>query len=479
MTNDRRPDGLAQKALAAIRRERLLAPGDTVLVALSGGADSMALLHVLLALRVPLKLAGIEAAHVHHGLRGEEADRDERFVREACRNLSVPLSVLHADVRAQAKQNGQGLEEAGRHIRYAYFAELAAKSGAVVATAHTLSDQMETVLLHLARGCGLRGLCGIPAQRPLPLAGAAGDGPPEALLIRPLIDCTRSEIEEYCTRQGIAFVTDSTNREDSYARNRIRSRVVPELERLNPGLPAAFARMTRRVREDADYLEGQASEALCAARREDGRGGYDRSRLRGLPAALRSRALRKLAGPAGPGLSEAQVEAMEHCLQASGAVSLPGGLQFRAERERAWIQPADAVKSGMLPAEIRVQPGISFAFYGRITMPKLLPLEEYEKESTIHKNLLKYALNYDKISGYAAVRSRQPGDFFHPAGRGVGKTLKKLFNEAGVPAQERERIPVLCDRQGIVLVGGFGCDERVRITPDTRQVLVLKPLEAE
>ena len=133
----------------------------------------------------------------------------------------------------------------------------------------------------------------------------------------------------------------------------------------------------------------------------------------------------------------------------------------------------------MLPAEIRVQPGISFAFYGRITMPKLLPLEEYEKESKIHKNLLKYALNYDKISGYAAVRSRQSGDFFHPAGRGVGKTLKKLFNEAGVPAQERERIPVLCDRQGIVLVGGFGCDERVRITPDTRQVLVLEPLEAE
>ena len=474
MKSDQQPDGLVNKALTAIRRESLLAAGDIVLVALSGGADSMALLHTLLLLKEPLGLTGIEAVHVHHGLRGEEADRDEEFVRAACRRLSVPLVVMHTDVREQAAKAGEGLEETGRRIRYACFARLAGEKGAVVATAHTLSDNMETILLHLTRGCGLRGLCGIPAKRPL-LSGA--EEAENVRVIRPLIGCSRREIEEFCRNRQIGFVTDSTNREEEYARNRIRLQVIPELEKLNPALPAAFARMIKRVRQDAAYLEDQADKALRIAKRADEPGGYDRKQLRALPPALRSRVLGMIAAGAGSDFTEAQVETMERLLETGGSVFLTGGIRVCVGRDRLRVLALPDKETVEIPREMRIEPGNSFAFYGRITMPRLLPLAEYEKESKIHKNLLKNALNYDKISGYVSVRSRRPGDVYHPVGRGVGKTLKKLFNEAGIPAEERERVPVFCDRQGIVLVAGFGCDERVRVCPDTRQVLVLGPLK--
>ncbi|HIW75005.1 MAG TPA: tRNA lysidine(34) synthetase TilS, partial [Firmicutes bacterium] len=438
MANGNRADAFVEKALAVIRREGLLSGGETVLTALSGGADSMALLHLLLALREPLGLAGVEAAHVHHGLRGEEADRDERFVREACRRLGVPLSVLHADVRAAAAEEGRGLEETGRRVRYAYFARLAQERNAVVATAHTLSDSVETVLLHLARGCGLRGLCGIPARRLLSAedCDGAGEG---VRVIRPLTGCTRPEVEDFCARRGIAYVTDSTNQEEAYARNRIRRRVVPELEALNPALPAAFARLMKRAGQDAAYLEEQAAAALRAAEGGDGPDGYSREALRGLPPALRARALAMIAARGGADCTEAQVEAMERLLETGGTVSLPGGVRLRVAQNRVRCFPAGTEAAGF-PPEMRVKPGIPFTFCGRITIPRLLALEEYEKELKIHKNLLKNALNYDKISGYVTVRPRRPGDAYHPAGRGVGKTLKKLLAEAEVPAEERGKV---------------------------------------
>lgn len=467
-----RSAGLLKKAAATIRRESLLRPGDTVLVALSGGADSMALLHALLLLREPLGLSAVEAAHVNHGLRAGEADRDEAFVRETCRRLNVPLSVLRADVRAEAAARGEGLEEAGRRVRYAYFAGLAAEKGAITATAHTLSDSMETVLLHMARGCGLRGLCGIPASRPL------ADG---LRLVRPLLGCTRAEVEAFCTEQKIAFVTDSTNAEDVYARNRIRRQAVPALQAVNPGAADAFARLMKRARQDEDYLAEQAAAALADAAFPDEAGEWDAVRLRTLPPALKARALTKIAGGAGILPAEAQVEGMERLLETGGAFSLSRSRKIVVSQGRlAVVSAGDEAALGennAASAEIPVEPGISFVFSGRITMPRVLSLAEYEKELKIHKNLLKNALNYDKISGYVSVRSRRPGDSYHPAGRDVGKTLKKLLNEAGLPAWRRNAVPVFCDREGIVLVGGFGCDERVRIDADTRRVLLLEPEE--
>ena len=169
---------------------------------------------------------------------------------------------------------------------------------------------------------------------------------------------------------------------------------------------------------------------------------------------------------------------MEQLLETGGALFLSKNQKIVVSQKRITILPAaDSEAAGEIFGEIPIEPGISFVFSGRITMPRVLPLTEYEKELKIHKNLLKNALNYDKISGSVFVRPRRPGDCYHPAGRGVGKTLKKLLNEAGLPAWRRDAVPVFCDREGIVLVGGFGCDERVRIDAETRRVLILEPAE--
>ena len=192
------------RALETIQRHHLLAPGAAVIAAVSGGADSMALLFLLEEIREEFSLK-LSAAHIHHGLRGAEADRDEALVRDTCKRLQIPLSTLHADVALEAERTGEGIEECGRRVRYAYLESL--DEHALIATAHTLDDQLETFLMHFARGAGLHGLCGIPAKR--------------GRIIRPLIDCTREEIEAYCAQRQIPYVIDSTNLSHDYVRNRV------------------------------------------------------------------------------------------------------------------------------------------------------------------------------------------------------------------------------------------------------------------
>ena len=187
------------KALAVIREEGMLCPGDMVLVALSGGADSVALLHLLLSLKESLGLQEIAALHVNHRIRGEEADQDEAFVQSLCGAWHVPLEIVRREVALLAQEQGKGLEETGREVRYAALEEAAGRMGETcrIATAHTLSDNIETVLLHLCRGCGIHGLTGIPPVR--------------GRVIRPLLCCSREEIETYCREHSLSFVMDSTN----------------------------------------------------------------------------------------------------------------------------------------------------------------------------------------------------------------------------------------------------------------------------
>ena len=277
-------DNVTEKALAAVRRENMLCEGGNVLVALSGGADSMALLCFLREQRKALSIGTLTAAHINHGLRGEEAERDEAFVRAQCERLGIPLLVLRADVAGEATANGEGLEEAGRRVRYTFLTEQARRLHARIATAHTLSDSIETVLFHMARGCGLRGLCGIP-----PVRTSSFDE--TILIIRPLIDCTRTDIEDYCERGAIPFVNDSTNSDPSYARNRIRHHIVPEFKAINPDAEAAFFRLQKHARAEDAFLDGLAEKALRNAALTDGRDGYNAGILRKLPEVLRNRAL--------------------------------------------------------------------------------------------------------------------------------------------------------------------------------------------
>ncbi len=442
---------IEQKVREAIRRGHWLSPGDKVLVAVSGGADSVVLLRVLLLL-APAGGWQVAAAHVHHGLRGDEADRDEAFVRRLCADWKTPLFVRHADVAAEAAARGEGLEEAGRRVRYAFFEELCVREGfSRVATAHTASDNVETLLLHLARGSGLKGMGGIRPQM--------------GRIIRPLLDCSRGEIEAYCRENNLAFVVDGTNADTTYSRNRIRLQAVPALRAVNPRLEEAAARLARAARLDEDFLQGQAAALLRAARLDDGI--YDRTTLAAAHPALTRRALATLAGS---GAQERHVLQLEELLSADGWVNLPGDWRAHGEAGQLIFGPARPQPAGTVEKR-PIKPGDCCEICGRLYQIDCLSLEEYEKKKKIHKNLLKSSLDYDKIIDTMFLRGRLPADRYHPVGRQGGKSLKKLFGESGIPPQERDAVPILCDGAGIVLVPGFGCDERVRIDAATRQVL--------
>ena len=444
---------LLDAVAAAVKGEGMLPDGAAVLIALSGGADSMALLHAMRAL-APAHGWRLAAAHLNHGLRGDEAERDEAFVQSWCARWNVPLHVKRADVAAEAAARGEGVEEAGRRIRYAFFEELCASHGYDrIATAHTASDNVETLLLHLARGSGVRGLGGIR-----PVLGRR---------IRPLLGVSREAIESYCRENDVPFVTDSTNFDTAYCRNLLRHEAVPALRRVNPRLEEAAARLARAARRDDDCLE-----ALAAALYEEARLARDDFAAAPLAAAheaLRLRVLRRIAGEEA---EERHAAALDALLAVGGCVNLPGGRTAVVTGGRLQIRPA--VPPAAVPYfAYPVRPGARCEICGRIYQFACISLEEYEKKKKIHKNLLKNTMNYDKIIGDLVVRQRLPGDAYHPMGRQGGKSLKKLFNEAKIPPESRDAVPVLCDSAGILLAYGCGCDERVRPDGNTRRFLIV------
>ena len=256
----------------------LFPPQGRVIVGLSGGADSMALTHFLVY-HTDLQVL---AAHVNHGLRGSAADQDEEVVRRWCEENGIPLRVLHADVKQQARERNLGLEECGREVRYAFFQELADRETDRIATAHTLSDQVETVLLHLTRGAGLRGLCGIPPVR--------------GKIVRPFLRVTREQVEAYCRFYHLPYVTDQTNADRGFARNRVRLDVVPALKAVNPALEREIAGMTARLARDEAYLQEEAQRAVERAKTPNG---YSRTELAALPTAILVRALERILRRAG------------------------------------------------------------------------------------------------------------------------------------------------------------------------------------
>ena len=448
------------KALDTIRRCRMLPEGSAVLAAVSGGADSMTLLHLLCSLREPLRLR-VSAAHVNHGLRGAQADRDEAFVRAACARMGVPLEVLRADVAAQAARTGESVEECGRRIRYAFFAKQAERLNARVATAHTLSDSIETVLLNFARGTGLRGLCGIP---PVRMQGGV-------CIIRPLIECTRREIEAYCAENAVAFVTDSTNFSRRYTRNRIRLDAMPVLYGVNPALDRAALRLLHTLREDEDYLESQAAQAFESVRRGEKLAIPD---LLACHPAVAGRVLR-LASRRATGVVQENrhIGAMLRLVRAGrGQTELKGGMYARAAHDLLSFCPAQPGEG--IPRGLSYTPGDgTFALEaGPLTLRIATACAaELKNFKNIHKQYFKNAVDCDRIKGTIEIRARREGDRYRPAGRHVTKSLKKLLNEAKIPVEERNLLPVLADSSGILWVAGFGPDERCAVTGETRSFL--------
>lgn len=262
-----------EKVMRAISDCNMLNTGDAVVAALSGGADSVSLLQALITLRERLGIT-VSACHVNHCLRGEESDRDMQFCEDLCARLGVELKILRIDVAAQ-QQKHESLEECARRIRYAFFDEVS--RGKKLATAHNSNDCAETVILNILRGTGLKGLCGIPPVR--------------GNIIRPLIYCTRAEVERYCAENSLSFVTDSTNLCCDYTRNKVRHGILPQMLEINGSLFDTMSRMEKSLREDSELLECMASEALEKAQKN---GGWVAAELAKLPKPVRARAVKQI-----------------------------------------------------------------------------------------------------------------------------------------------------------------------------------------
>lgn len=440
-----------RKVIDWIEKYQMLDPCDFVVAGVSGGADSLALLHFLKFGLAEYRLT-IQACHLNHMLRGEESLRDQKHVEQLCRAWEIPLRVEQVDVAALAAAEKLTVEEAGRKARYRLFAELAGETGKI-ATAHTLSDCYETMLFHLTRGTGLKGLCGIP-----PVRGKA---------IRPLLGVTREEIEEYCRRHDIRYVTDSTNLDAAYSRNKIRLEVIPKLKEINPNAVTQVGHTLSLLAQDSAYLERLAAENLSQCRREDG---LALAAIDSEPA-IKSRVLRQW-------LNENGAEADHDTLQRLLLLSERGGKQ-NISGNRFCV-----VKDGILRFEEKTepQPYFSFPLEGEqtIEMPsgavysflwadkeKMKSIQELFKNSTY-----KY-IDSRKITGKLRIRQRQNGDKIRIFPRNITKSIKKLFNEAQIPPKMREKLFLICDEHGIIYVENFGFDQRVAPQPDTDSYLVI------
>lgn len=423
-------------------RFHMLVPGDRVVAALSGGADSVSLLLALQSLARDGKFS-VAACHVNHGIRKEGALRDEVFCRNLCRELSIPLFVERVDIPHILQENPGSVEELARRERYRVLEELCRREGFTkIATAHTLSDNAETVLLNLCRGTSPDGLCGIPPVR--------------GRVIRPLYQVSRRQVEEYLAVQGQDFVTDETNFETDYDRNFIRQEILPRLkQRLNPSLEETLRRMCDGAMEDRSYLE-------AALPPEDS---LPASGIAELPPALRQRYVLRMCRKASEArVTRRQVEAVCRLLflPEGKTVCLPGSCFAVIQNDRLTIlkkmpQPEKTVSSGFHIALNLGQTILddSFAVYLSVSSPEkteLLP-DVLKIENNVYKLYEKINCRYDIIVSSLYARNRLPEDKIRIGG--MGRLLKKVFADYPIPPELRMKIPVVCDDKGILCVPLF------------------------
>ena len=387
----------------------MLQPGDTLYCAVSGGADSMALLWSMYLLQEKLGIC-LRAVHYNHGLRGVESDRDEAFVREFCQRFDIELTVGAGQVTAGEK----GLEAAAREARYGFFATLPGK----IATAHTADDNAETVLMRLVRGTGLKGLGGIT--------------PVNGNIIRPMLDVTRQQVLDFLDQYHIDYVTDGSNQTDDYLRNRLRHHVMPLLYQENPELACSLSQMARSLRWDEEFLQAQSAGALP-----------DVSQLRTLPAAVRSRMLERFLKECGIREPErrhmALMERLVFASNPSACGYFPGGIRIGRNYDRLELLPADAPPQ---PVALPMEGSVTCAQWGIVVHVGPVTVPDDPWSFTVAPK------------GTLVLRERQSGDAMRLSGG--TKTLKKLYIDRKIPAARRAFVPVLCDDEGVLGVGGIG-----------------------
>ena len=413
---------------------------DGVLAAVSGGADSVALLLELIRLQRNGLILRVEAAHLHHGIRGQSADADAAFVRALCERLGIPLHLWQTDVPKLAREQGQSLELAARNARYAFLERIRAeRSLDHIALGHHRDDQAETVLLHLLRGSGTDGL--------------AGMRPRFGRLIRPLLYTPKDEILAYLKERGEPYCTDETNFESDAMRNRIRICVLPMLETVNPAVKKALCSAAEHVAYDADFLNRLADEAYA-------RCGTDREKLKTLENPIRLRVLKRLLPYAD--YERADLNRLDTLLlsgQTGDCATLKNGVVAWLDAARLRIGKPDGT-----PFCVPIPPA------GTVKLPHGTLTVEAVDRAAFPCSPNEAYVDADRLFGGVTARSPRDGDRFTPFGMRGTKLLSDYLTDRKVPRFDRS-MPVLCDGQGIVFVAGHTIDERMRISAETNRIL--------
>ncbi len=460
------------RVLNYIRQHELVRPGMKVLVAVSGGPDSVCLLHTLHELQSKLKIR-LHTAHLNHGLRGDEAAADASYVEKLAAKLDIPATIEARDVAGYQKKHHLTLEEAAREVRYAFLAETAQKVEAgCIAVGHTLNDQVETILLHVIRGAGTRGLRGLQPSQKLRINNHS------LIIIRPLLEVRREETEACCSQNQLAPCVDASNASMSLLRNRVRHELLPLLQKYNPGISESLLRLGRIAEDDLAFLEAEALQTRPQVMtRKENTIIFVKDRFINLAPALQRYLLRQAIEDLIGTLKDIETRHIEEVLEALAKpagrrVVLPEGLVFSIEYDRYLLgrHPEELAPFPELKGEYEIKIPGKTMIPGWTIETSLNPRESF----TPGEDSFTACFDKDKINDKMKVRARQKGDSFQPLGMDGIKKVGEFMLDARIPRAWRDRIPILYTPRQVVWVAGWRLDDRVKVTEETSTVLRIK-----
>ncbi len=436
---------MTDKVLKTIEDCQMLSGCHTLGIGLSGGADSVCLAHILSENKEKLGIKTIKGIHIHHGIRGDEADRDLEFSREICEKLGIDFVSYYIDVPAEAEKTGESLEECARRMRYDCFEKAGCDK---VATAHNLNDNMETFIFNLVRGASLSGLCGIPYIRDI--------------YIRPLLNCSREEIEQYISSNHLTYVTDSTNLNDDYTRNKIRHNILPLFFELNPSFDKSFVKCLESLKLSKDFIN-ESAENLFTQSRCDGY--YDCNVFADCHQALKYQVIALiLKENNAKDVSREHINAVLGIMENGGSINVAGNVIVNVERKKLFFGENQKTEYFEIPLIIEKKT-IS------------TPIGDYEIEildkkdlQIVNKQDINYYIDCDKISNGVILRNRRDGDEYQLPNR-PNKSFKKLFNENKISVSKRDRMLILSDNNGIMWTEFFGVSKNCKINDNTKKIV--------
>jgi len=468
MKGENQPSSLEQRVLGFIREHQLASDGALV-VAVSGGADSVCLLHILVQLQKELKIK-LHIAHLNHQLRGADSDADAEYVADLAHKLKIPSTIEKRDVKGYQKEQRLSLEEAAREVRYRFLAEVAETIGAGrVAVGHTKDDHIETILMHLVRGSGTRGMRGLQSAT-LWQSGSL-------TIIRPLLEISHEETEDYCRQHNLTPRLDASNLSLSPLRNRVRQQLMPLLESYNPAVTEALLRTGRIADDDITFLDEQVARLWDEVIRQEGKSLIlDKAAFAPLAPALKRYLLRaaveKLLGSA----KDVEMRHIEEMMSlanktAGKRLNLPGGLTFAIEYERYLLTP-DLSALSPLP---KLEGEFPLNIPGETRLPGWrVEAAIVEREEMSETDDFTAYFDPAKIGEKLTVRARKRGDRFQPLGLAQPKKLGEFMIDAKIPQAWRGRVPLVCSKEQILWVVGWRLDERAKVGAETKRVLRLE-----